>query len=157
MSLFLNSNLCFVLAAKCCEYLTVTLQDNSGGAHGEYTIGNGTVNGKNYWTSSDGTSAIWFLSKETRWTIGEKKSLGRNLGWFFSVFNTPCPHVEAGRSFTWKYPGTTGGYTFNDVKVECGWNLPWSGWEIFGFVIAGIVGFIILCCIVLCTLVLYCC
>jgi len=135
---------------KCCEYLTVAFRENVGNYQETtiyivYTIGNGKINGKNYWVSRAGDDAIWFFGKETGmgWAMGEERFLGQTkqfpetngtfvAGTFVAVSNTQCPQGE------WNGMGNNGRIVW---FVKCGWT--WSSLEIFGFFIAALVCFII--------------
>ena len=65
---------------------------------GKYTKANGLSSGMPYWTSSDGTYALWFTNGE--WRIGTESVLGTTTQSLYSTNSPPCPE-SVGSS--WKY------------------------------------------------------
>ena len=65
---------------------------------GKYTKANGLSSGMPYWTSSDGTYALWFTNG--KWRIGTESNLGTTTQSLYST-NTPlCPESIGSN---WKY------------------------------------------------------
>ena len=99
-----NNNLLFKLISEnsCSDEVYMQLE---GQAHdkqypraGKYTKANGLSSGMPYWTSSDGTKALWFTNGQ--WRIGKKSDLGTTTQYLYSTNSPVCP--ESVRSH-WKY------------------------------------------------------
>ena len=66
---------------------------------GKYTKeANGLSSGMPYWTSSEGTKALWFTNGQ--WRIGKKSDLGTTTQGLHSTFSPSCPESIGSN---WKY------------------------------------------------------
>jgi len=65
---------------------------------GKYTKANDLSSGMPYWTSTDGTKALWFV--EGRWRIGPRSHLRTITQGIHSTFSPPCPESVGSH---WKY------------------------------------------------------
>ena len=65
---------------------------------GKYTKANGLSSGMPYWTSTDGTNALWFTSGI--WHLGKKSELGENMAYLHSTNSPLCPESIGSN---WKY------------------------------------------------------
>ena len=72
--------------------------NKQGSRAGKYTKANGLSSGMPYWTSSEGTKALWFTNGQ--WRIGDKSDLGTTTQHLHSANSPVCP--ESVRSH-WKY------------------------------------------------------
>ncbi len=62
---------------------------------GTYILQSTDVNEKKHWVAENVASALWYLpegqSNSARWMIGDKKYLGKNLGFIDSPDDTAAP------------------------------------------------------------------
>ena len=66
---------------------------------GKYTKeANGLSSGMPYWTSSDGTKALWFTNGQ--WRIGKESDLGTTTQYLYSTNSPLCPESVGSH---WKY------------------------------------------------------
>ena len=65
---------------------------------GKYTRANGLSSGMPYWTSSEGTRALWF--GDGSWRIGRKSDLGTTTQYLYSTNSPVCPESVGSH---WKY------------------------------------------------------
>ena len=75
---------------------------------GKYSKANGLSSGMPYWTSRDGTYALWFTNG--MWLIGEESYLGTTTAYLHSTNSPVCPESVA---MDWKY---TDGEEFLDAQ-----------------------------------------
>ena len=82
---------------------------------GTYTLNDGKVNEKSYWSGPDDVS-IWYYNDFNVWMIGSLQDLGSNIAVLFLNFTAQCPHQGNGK---WKF---TDGFNWldagNDVQVN---------------------------------------
>ena len=72
--------------------------DKHGSKAGKYTKANGLSSGMPFWTSSDGTKALWFTNGQ--WRIGKKSDLGTTTQYLHSTNSPVCPESVGSH---WKY------------------------------------------------------
>ena len=65
---------------------------------GKYAKANGLSSGMPYWTSSDGTYALWFTKGQ--WRIGKESYLGTTTQSLHSTNSSPCPEFVG---MDWNY------------------------------------------------------
>ena len=65
---------------------------------GKYAKENGLSSGMPYWTSSDGTYALWFING--KWRIGKESNLGTTTQSLYSTNSPLCPESIGSN---WKY------------------------------------------------------
>ena len=54
---------------------------------GQYVLGNGLTNNKNYWVHRSGHSAIWWNDQGWFWCVGTYEKLGENFAGIVGPFN----------------------------------------------------------------------
>ena len=72
--------------------------DNQKKSAGKYTKASGLSSGMPYWTSSDGTKALWFTNGQ--WMIGGESDLGTTTAGLLSTNSPSCPESVG---MDWKY------------------------------------------------------
>ena len=73
-------------------------QDKQYSRAGKYTKAKGLSSEMPYWTTTDGTRALWFASGH--WRIGKKSNIGTTTQTLKSTNSPPCPESVGSN---WKY------------------------------------------------------
>ena len=73
-------------------------QDKQYSRAGKYTKAKGLSSEMPYWTTTDGTRALWFASGH--WRIGKKSNIGTTTQTLKSTNSPPCPESVGSH---WKY------------------------------------------------------
>ena len=84
---------------------------------GNYTLGEGLVNGLPYWYQQDGKHAIWSYWS-SRWMVGQKKDLGKTSGYIFVKMDSIVWPTQVLDGFRYTSLGTWQYASLNEVVLK---------------------------------------
>ena len=90
---------------KCCKELALVINSSQAKLQkiriGTYTL-KGQKNGRSYWKSTDGSSAIWYYQAFKEWMIGSSLYLGTQFrGISAGLTSVSCPNQNHGKWMFW--------------------------------------------------------
>ena len=115
-----------ILDVECCLDIKVTLKDDvlryQGRYAGIYKKQSDLINDKNYWTSEDNKTALWFYVNYNAWILGPIANLGSEYSGYVTAgiasnFGPFCPTKHG---MKWSYYSSSNKITpENSFQIDC--------------------------------------
>ena len=116
---------------NCCSNINITLQQNmplkKRNLAGEFKKESDLINGRNYWTSKDEKTSIWFHKLNNEWFIGpiktnEKKNI-KGFSCESCIVSHAGPFCPTKQGMKWEYfifnSGAWNTISDNSFEIEC--------------------------------------